>query len=114
MSSTAASPLGERAGDPSERGGRVDRADPAEPLIRARGLTKRFGDFTAVDAVDFDVQQGEAFGFLGPNGAGKTSTMRMIGCVSPKSDGELSVLGMDPATQGPRIRARIGVVPQED
>src|SRR5947207_1528678 len=87
---------------------------PRAPLIRARGLTKRFGDFTAVDAVDFDVQQGEAFGFLGPNGAGKTSTMRMIGCVSPKSDGELSVLGMDPATQGPRIRARIGVVPQED
>src|SRR3989440_5419720 len=87
---------------------------PRAPLIRARGLTKRFGDFTAVDAVDFDVQQGEAFGFLGPNGAGKTSTMRMIGCVSPKTDGTLRVLGMDPATQGPLIRARIGVVPQED
>ena len=53
------------------------------PLIHARGLTKRFGDFTAVDDVDFDVAPGESFGFLGPNGAGKTSTMRMIGCVSP-------------------------------
>src|SRR5882672_9195778 len=84
------------------------------PLIRARGLTKRFGSFTAVDAVDFDVAKGESFGFLGPNGAGKTSTMRMIGCVSPVTDGELQVLGMDPAKDGPAIRARLGVVPQED
>ena len=86
----------------------------AEPLIRARQLTKRFGAFTAVDAIDFDVAPGEAFGFLGPNGAGKTSTMRMIGCVSPVTDGQLQVLGMDPARDGPRIRARIGVVPQLD
>jgi lipooligosaccharide transport system ATP-binding protein len=85
-----------------------------EPLIRARHLTKRFGAFTAVDAIDFDVGPGEAFGFLGPNGAGKTSTMRMIGCVSPVSGGELRVLGMDPGRDGPRIRAKIGVVPQED
>jgi lipooligosaccharide transport system ATP-binding protein len=85
-----------------------------EPLIHARGLTKRFGTFTAVDAIDFDVAPGEAFGFLGPNGAGKTSSMRMIGCVSPPSDGELRVLGMDPRTQGPQIRSRIGVVPQQD
>jgi lipooligosaccharide transport system ATP-binding protein len=84
------------------------------PLIRARGLTKRFGEFTAVDGVDFDVQPGEAFGFLGPNGAGKTSTMRMIGCTSPMSDGELTVLGMDPRRDGPTIRARLGVVPQSD
>ena len=84
------------------------------PLIRARGLTKRFGAFTAVDAVDFDVATGEAFGFLGPNGAGKTSTMRMIGCTSPATGGTLSVLGMDPATQGPEIRSRLGVVPQQD
>jgi lipooligosaccharide transport system ATP-binding protein len=83
-------------------------------LISARGLTKRFGDFTAVDAVDFDVAPGEAFGFLGPNGAGKSSTMRMIGCTSPISDGELSVLDMDPRRQGPQIRARLGVVPQQD
>jgi lipooligosaccharide transport system ATP-binding protein len=84
------------------------------PLIHATGLTKRFGEFTAVDAVDFDVQPGEAFGFLGPNGAGKTSTMRMIGCTSPISDGKLLVLGMDPRTEGPKIRARLGVVPQQD
>jgi len=84
------------------------------PLIHARGLTKRFGAFTAVDAIDFDVAPGESFGFLGPNGAGKTSTMRMIGCVSPVSDGTLSVLGLDPAVDGARIKARLGVVPQQD
>ncbi|HEY3165246.1 MAG TPA: ATP-binding cassette domain-containing protein [Candidatus Limnocylindrales bacterium] len=83
-------------------------------IIRARGLTKRFGAFTAVDAVDFEVAPGESFGFLGPNGAGKTSTMRMIGCVSPISEGDLSVLGRDPRTDGPRIRSRIGVAPQQD
>ncbi len=83
-------------------------------LIHARGLTKRFGAFVAVDAIDFDVAAGESFGFLGPNGAGKTSTMRMIGCVSPISDGVLTVMGMDPRTQGPRIRANLGVVPQQD
>ncbi len=80
----------------------------------ARGLTKRFGAATAVDAIDFQVAVGESFGFLGPNGAGKTTTMRMIGCVSPVTDGTLRVLGMDPATDGPRIRARLGVVPQQD
>ena len=84
------------------------------PLIRARHLTKRFGTFTAVDGIDFEVAPGEAFGFLGPNGAGKTSTMRMIGCVSPVTDGELTVLGLDPGRDGPRIRSRIGVVPQQD
>ena len=87
---------------------------PDFSLIRARGLTKRFGSFTAVDAIDFDVAPGESFGFLGPNGAGKTSTMRMIGCVSPVSDGVLEVLGSDPRADGPRIRSRIGVVPQQD
>jgi lipooligosaccharide transport system ATP-binding protein len=84
------------------------------PLIHARGLTKRFGTFTAVDAIDFDVERGEAFGFLGPNGAGKSSTMRMIGCISPPTAGTLRVLGRDPAREGPAIRARLGVVPQED
>lgn len=87
---------------------------PVTSLIHARGLTKKFGQFTAVDAVDFDVAPGESFGFLGPNGAGKTSTMRMIGCVSPITDGSLRVMDMDPATDGPRIRARLGVVPQQD
>ncbi|MBM2823060.1 MAG: ATP-binding cassette protein [Thermoleophilia bacterium] len=84
------------------------------PLIQARGLVKRFGQLTAVDAIDFDLQRGEAFGFLGPNGAGKTSTMRMIGCVSPVTDGTLSVFGLDPARDGAKIRARLGVVPQQD
>ena len=83
-------------------------------LIHARGLSKRFANLVAVDAIDFDVDRGEAFGFLGPNGAGKTSTMRMIGCVSTPSSGTLSVLGMNPITDGPRIRARLGVVPQAD
>ena len=67
-----------------------------EVLVRARGLTKRFGSFTAVDGIDFDLYRGEAFGFLGPNGAGKSSTMRMIGCVSPPTSGELDILGRDP------------------
>jgi lipooligosaccharide transport system ATP-binding protein len=87
---------------------------PPDTLIRARGLTKRFGEFTAVDGIDFDLRRGEAFGFLGPNGAGKSSTMRMIGCVSPPSGGELTILGLDPVKDGPAIRGRIGVVPQED
>ncbi len=85
-----------------------------EALVQAVGLRKHFDDFVAVDGVDFEVHKGEVFGFLGPNGAGKTSTMRMVGCVSPASGGSLRVLGMDPATQGPAIRGRIGVVPQED
>jgi lipooligosaccharide transport system ATP-binding protein len=84
------------------------------PLIHARGLTKRFGSFTAVDGIDFDVARGESFGFLGPNGAGKTSTMRMIGCTSPVSEGTLRVLDLDPERDGPRIRGRLGVVPQQD
>ena len=88
-------------------------ADQAS-LICARGLTKRFGTFTAVDRITFDVHAGEAFGFLGPNGAGKTSTMRMIACASPASDGELRVLGMDPRLDATRIKARLGVVPQQD
>jgi lipooligosaccharide transport system ATP-binding protein len=85
-----------------------------EVLISAHGLTKRFGEFTAVDGIDFELYRGEAFGFLGPNGAGKSSTMRMIGCTSPPSGGELRILGLDPATDGPAIRARLGVAPQED
>ena len=83
-----------------------------EILVHARGLTKRFADFTAVNAVDFDVRTAEAFGFLGPNGAGKTSTMRMIACSSPVTEGDLTVIGMDPRTQAPQIKARLGVVPQ--
>jgi lipooligosaccharide transport system ATP-binding protein len=83
-------------------------------LIHARGLVKRFGSSTAVDGIDFHLDAGEAFGFLGPNGAGKSSTMRMIGCVSPPSAGKLTILGLDPVADGPAVRARLGVVPQED
>ena len=83
-------------------------------MIHASGLRKSFGEFEAVRGIDVDVRRGEAFGFLGPNGAGKSSTMRMIAAVSPISGGELRILGMDPATDGPAIRARIGVCPQED
>ncbi|HEY0869702.1 MAG TPA: ATP-binding cassette domain-containing protein, partial [Acidothermaceae bacterium] len=85
-----------------------------QALIHARGLVKKFGEFVAVDGIDFDVAQGEAFGFLGPNGAGKSSTMRMIGCVSPPTAGTLSILGMDPHRDGAAIRGRLGVVPQQD
>ncbi|GEP34170.1 ABC transporter [Nocardioides szechwanensis] len=83
-------------------------------MIRAVGLRKSFGEFEAVKGIDVDVRRGEAFGFLGPNGAGKSSTMRMIAAVSPVSGGELSILGMDPAVDGPAIRGRLGVCPQED
>ncbi|HEX6196778.1 MAG TPA: ABC transporter ATP-binding protein [Jiangellaceae bacterium] len=85
-----------------------------QPLISARKLTKRFGALTAVDGIDFDVARGEAFGFLGPNGAGKTSAMRMVAAVSPPTSGELRILGLDPAVDGPTIRGRLGVVPQEN
>src|SRR5918997_3786182 len=84
------------------------------PLIGARGLSKSFGALAAVDEIDFEVRRGEVFGFLGPNGAGKTSTMRMIGCTSPRTGGTLTVMGMDPARQSAEIKARIGVVPQTD
>jgi len=92
----------------------VTVSDMGDGLVQARGLRKRFGEFEAVRGVDVDVARGEVFGFLGPNGAGKSSTMRMIGCVSPRTGGSLQVLGLDPAADGPRIRARIGVVPQLD
>jgi len=90
----------------------TDQSD--EPMISARGLTKSFGDFEAVKGIDVEVRRGEAFGFLGPNGAGKSSTMRMIAAVSPVSGGELRILGLDPATDGPAIRGRLGVCPQDD
>jgi lipooligosaccharide transport system ATP-binding protein len=95
--------------------------NPESPdvLIQAEGLVKTFAKknaapFTAVSGIDFEVRRGEVFGFLGPNGAGKSTTMRMIGCVSPVSGGRLNLFGLDPNTEGPRIRARLGVVPQED
>jgi len=92
----------------------VSVAHVSQPMVRARGLTKSFGELRAVAGIDLEVARGESFGFLGPNGAGKSSTMRMIACVSPRTGGELRVLGDDPDVHGPRIRARLGVVPQTD
>ncbi len=83
-------------------------------MIKARGLTKNFGEVRAVDSVDFEVRKGEAFGLLGPNGAGKSTTMRMIASVSKRTGGELSILGLDPNEHGPDIRGHLGVVPQQD
>ena len=85
-----------------------------DALVDARNLRKEFGELVAVDGIDFEVRAGEAFGFLGPNGAGKSSTMKMIGAVSPRTDGDLRVLGKDPNEHGQEIRAQLGVIPQED
>ena len=85
-----------------------------EHLVEAKGLTKRFGAFVAVDGIEFAIRRGEAFGFLGPNGAGKTSTMRMIACMSPRTAGDLTVRGMDPERNGPEIRAGIGLSEEAD
>ncbi|MBJ7456625.1 MAG: ABC transporter ATP-binding protein [Thermoleophilia bacterium] len=84
-----------------------------EPAVRARGLTKRYGDFTAVDGIDLEVARGECFGFLGPNGAGKTTTMRMLSCLAPRDSGELRVLGLDPAREPRALKRRLGVVAQD-
>ena len=84
------------------------------PVIEAKSLVKRYGDLLAVDGVDFEIQPGECFGFLGPNGAGKTSTMKMIACVSPVTEGRLTVFGMDVVSHSKDIKARIGVVSQAD
>jgi lipooligosaccharide transport system ATP-binding protein len=83
-------------------------------MILAKGLRKSYGDFIAVDGIDFEVKQGEAFGLLGPNGAGKSTTMRMIASTSMRSGGELQILGKDPNTHGPEIRSHLGIVPQQD
>ncbi len=99
---------------PAERPTRRRPAPTSGPILLARGLRKTFGEFTAVDGIDVEVQAGESFGFLGPNGAGKSSTMRMVGAVSPVSGGELRIFGLDPASDGPAIRARLGVCPQTD
>ncbi|WP_168916358.1 ABC transporter ATP-binding protein [Microcella flavibacter] len=85
-----------------------------QPVISATSLTKTYGDFTAVAGIDFEVAPGESFGLLGPNGAGKSTTMRMVGAVSTRTAGELSILGLDPDQHGPDIRSQLGVVPQQD
>ena len=86
----------------------------AEVVIRAKDLTKKYKEFVAVDGIDFEVRRGESFGLLGPNGAGKSTTMKMISSVSQRTSGELSILGKEPNTHGPEIRAHLGVVPQKD
>ncbi|ANS78590.1 ABC transporter ATP-binding protein [Serinicoccus hydrothermalis] len=83
-------------------------------MITARGLRKTYGEVHAVDGIDFEVEAGESFGLLGPNGAGKSTTMRMIGGTLDRTGGTLDVLGLDPGTQGPAVRANLGVVPQQD
>ncbi len=85
-----------------------------EPVIEARSLVKKYGDFAAVGGISFEVEPGESFGLLGPNGAGKSTTMRMIGAVSSRTAGQLSILGLDPDEHGPEIRSQLGVVPQAD
>ncbi len=85
-----------------------------QPVITASGLTKKYKDFAAVDGISFEVAQGESFGLLGPNGAGKSTTMRMVGAVSTRTSGDLSILGLDPDSHGPEIRSQLGVVPQQD
>jgi lipooligosaccharide transport system ATP-binding protein len=86
----------------------------SEPVIVARDLVKRYGEFAAVDGISFEVAPGESFGLLGPNGAGKSTTMRMVGAVSTRTAGQLSILGLDPDAFGPEIRSQLGVVPQAD
>ena len=89
-------------------------AKDSEVVIRAKNLTKKYKDFVAVDGIDFEVKRGETFGLLGPNGAGKSTTMKMISSVSQRTGGELTILGKEPNTHGPEIRAHLGVVPQKD
>jgi lipooligosaccharide transport system ATP-binding protein len=84
-----------------------------DPVIEADRLTKNFGTLTAVDGISFSVSRGDVFGFLGPNGAGKTTTMKMIQCISPRTGGNLTVLGMDTAIHPREIKAELGVLPQE-
>lgn len=83
-------------------------------VITANSLTKKYKDFAAVDGISFEVAPGESFGLLGPNGAGKSTTMRMVGAVSTRTSGQLSILGLDPDNHGPQIRSQLGVVPQQD
>ena len=89
-------------------------ATDTEVVIRAKNLTKKYKDFVAVDGSDFEVKRGESFGLLGPNGAGKSTTIKMISSVSQRTGGELTILGKEPNTHGPEIRAHLGVVPQKD
>ncbi|MDQ6752104.1 MAG: ATP-binding cassette domain-containing protein [Actinomycetota bacterium] len=92
----------------------VSESHAREYVISAHNLTKKYGDITAVDDISFDVPAGESFGLLGPNGAGKSTTMRMIGGVSQRTSGTLTIMGLDPERHGPQVRSHLGVVPQQD
>ncbi|WP_077490350.1 ABC transporter ATP-binding protein [Sinomonas mesophila] len=92
----------------------ADDGAPRRPVISAENLVKRYGGFAAVDGISFEVAAGESFGLLGPNGAGKSTTMRMIGGVTQRTSGRLTIMGLDPERQGPEVRAHLGVVPQQD
>jgi lipooligosaccharide transport system ATP-binding protein len=92
----------------------LEPAPSNSPVITATSLTKKYKDFAAVDGISFEIAPGESFGFLGPNGAGKSTTMRMIGAVSTRTSGDLSIIGLDPNEYGPEIRSQLGVVPQSD
>lgn len=92
----------------------MNKTENKEVLIQAKGLVKRYGDFVAVNGIDFQVNKGESFGFLGPNGAGKSTTMRIIAATLTRSGGEITILGKDPQIHGPEIKAHLGVVPQTD
>ena len=83
------------------------------PLVTASGLTKKYGDLVAVAGIDFEIQEGECFGFLGPNGAGKTTTVRMIHCVSPVTSGTLTVGGLPASIDNRALKMMTGVIPQE-
>ena len=96
----------------------TDCTDPGpgvtEPVISASGITKTFGELTAVDGVSFKVHRGETYGLLGPNGAGKTTTMRLLSALSPLTAGSLTVAGLDVTSQGRQVRDVLGVVTQQD
>jgi lipooligosaccharide transport system ATP-binding protein len=83
-------------------------------IISARGLTKYYGSLKAVDNIDFEILQGECFGFLGPNGAGKTTVIRILYCFMPPTSGEVKVFGMNVSEKPSQIKFRIGVMPQDD
>ncbi|KNZ69376.1 ABC transporter [Thermincola ferriacetica] len=89
-------------------------AASADPVIKAHKLVKRFGSFTAVDAIDLSVMPGQCFGLLGPNGAGKSTTVKMITGLSPITGGTLEVFGLSIVTDARRIKAHLGVVAQDD
>ncbi len=83
-------------------------------VIEARALNKRYGDIVAVESLNFSVEKGRCYGLVGPNGAGKTTTMKMVYCIVTPTAGSLRVFGLDVREHPRRIKARLGVVPQEN